>query len=852
MSRTNPCDNCPLADQVTQVVVGSGPRKPHLVDLIFVGEAPGKDEDKKGIPFVGAAGTTVFDPALDEIGIPRRKATVLNVLRCRPPNNKIKHPDAVEALSICPDEFLFPEIARLKPKVVVAMGFTAIKMLTGKSRAVKEMRGTPIKCEIDGHEFIVIPTYHPAGCLPGRNPANRQRMVEDFRMGKRLATGERLIDRKYYTLDTKKKAVKFFRGIKKAKRLVLDVEAQNHDPNADRPNVLKDKILGISFSWKEGRAAYLPLRIRPVMSRKLRDFWKKDQDYILELLRELCESSIPKINQNIKYDAEILWFDYGIQIKNIKMDTLIAAHLRDENQKSHALDAQVDLYLPQFRGFKKMIKGEGEGYRDMAAHPLPVISEYASTDTDTTHRIARLHDRYLSRTVPEYKKLRRHDMLLNDALTKMEIRGAEVDVSLLPQLIKDLEAEEEKLTLQMRREFGRTVNPDSKQEIIDAIREEGVDMELLHEEDFNGNVVTDARGRPKYKTDKNHLEVITDTSRVASLVLSLRTVSKLLSTYATPIYRGQVDGRIHGSYMQARTVTWRLASANPNLQNIPGGGGKKSEAQKYWGKKVKGVFIAKKGYVLLYFDFSQMEVRTLAYDSQDDALAYACDSEDVHLSTAVQVFELDYDDTLRKYLDEVEEVVDLRTAAKSVTFLVIYGGSAEAAAKMYHLPIELMKDFQTKYFEKFKKAAQWIELTQETADENKIVFSMFGRPRRIPYAGEKGLVGRAHRQAVNSPIQGAAAHITNMKIYQIMAALEREGYLKPYDRATRSMLGSMPVLTVHDSVIVEVAEEHLHEVAILVNDIALAPPFADFNVKLKIDMEVGYRWGEFEKYKIAA
>lgn len=830
------CRECPLREHATNLVPGVGGEK---ASIMLVGEAPGREEDEKGRVFVGRAGRDVLRPILKSLGLKTKDVAIYNTLMCRPPDNNIKHKDAAAALSICPDHSLFPAIKKINPLVIVALGNTSYRILTGERKPMKDLRGSTATYSMDGVSIPVIPTYHPASALPGRSPRNRSMIEADLRRAVAMTSmgSKTTKEIKRYTLvDTIEKANKLFDFVGGWDGpIVVDLESQSHDPKSDGPDIRRDKILGVGFSWAPGKAAYLPLRIRPLMSYKIKEYWKDNQQHVLDRLKSYLEDkNLSKDGQNFSYDIKMFWFDLGIRTRGFRFDTMLASHILDENQISHGLDEQVSIFVPESAGHKKIVTQQS-GYKDMAGLDMPDMVEYCCSDCDLTGKLVNIHTSRLEEDPQLMGLMHGYAMPLQRALTRMEIHGAFVDVSAAKRLQSDMRDELRSLELQMRREIGHTVNVDSSGDVIYALQEAGLDITQLEDRDDENNPIRDKKGKTKYTTSREVLEVFADDNPIIPLILDTRAVRKLLGTYVTPIIDKSYDGRIHGNFWVHGTMTGRLSSSDPNLQNIPRGGKDEENVRHVWGKRVKELYVAPKGYDLIQADYSQMEVRTLAYYAKDQALANACDSEDVHLATACAVYGLDFDEAMALYLAEDADVSEKRQLSKNITFLIVYGGSEELAAKRYHVDLQAVKDFKKDYFTKFRGAERFIEVTHSAIDKDKFVRSAFGRIRRIPYAGTRGMAGRAHRQAVNSLIQGTAADICGRSIIRLT------------NRVIGERLSMRPILTVHDSIVFLSPKQDTSENIEIITTEMNKPPLDDFNVPLLVDVEVGDRWGKLHK-----
>lgn len=818
------CDDCPLASIATHPVPGIGQGR---ISVMFVGEAPGEDEDKEGKPFVGRAGKDVFNPMLKQLGLKRDDVWIYNVLRCRPPDNQITSLEGRRALALCPGRFLYPAIAELQPKVIVALGATAGKILSNGNN-LRDMRGRVFTFG----KSLVLVTFHPASVLPNRKPGNYSTMYEDVRRALYLVDNYRPIRERYHVLIERGELDDFFERIFRSRigRLVYDVEAQLM---GDDVNVFKDQILGIGLCWKPGHAVYIPLRHRPPFSYSLLPFWGDYQGRVIKYIRDLLESNVPKGGQNAKYDNKILLNDLRIRVENYVFDTMLASHLIDENRLSHRLNEQVRIYMPDKSGWK----GEVD-YKDMAGMMIQDIGNYCNTDVDVTRRLWDYYADCRFKDMPELEELMHTcSMPLQRVFQDMELIGAPIDMEQLPAVSAGMESKLRELELDMRKQFGRIVNVDSDHDVLRALAEEGVDLSLLQVYLPSGKPELDDKGNPVYTTGRAYLEAIADRSPIASLVLDTRAVYKLHNTYVLPLFRMVENGRVHGNFLVTGTVTGRPASRDPNLLNIPRGGSDKANLRHVWGKRVKGLFCAPRGWQLVQGDYSQMEVFVLAHYSGDQALKNACVTADVHLQTACDMYDLDFNKAYEALKQGDRRVIDKRQVAKSITFAIIYGSSAESIANLFHIELPLVQSFIKQYFRVYAGVKRWIERVHRQIMRDGYVVSVFGRYRRIPYANQRGKQNLAKRQAVNSLIQGTAADIC------IRALIRLHGQLPAYGLKAR------PILTVYDSIIVESPINEVPKVVDLMRREMSMKPLPDFDIPLRVDIEVGQRWSELHTYK---
>jgi len=820
-------------------VLGSGPLKRPVYPVMFVGEAPGAEDVRSGRLFSGEVGKEIVHPLLHHFNLIRSKVWFHSAMVCRPSDNRMNTSAARKALKLCSFKHLIPFIQKHQPSVIIAFGVVVTNLLTGRSNTMREVRGVPERVLIGGCETIIIPTYHPASALHYRNPHNITPIYADVARALDICDrGFKPVKEKYHVLDTLPKVIKFFTWLDEhpsaRKMMSFDVESQVADP--PNVNVFRDKVLGISFSWAEGRAAYIPIRYRPDFTYAIDLFWGDDHDTVVGLIAGvLIDGTIKKGGQNKKYDNKQLLLDLEIDTKGVVFDTMMASHTLDENQLSHSLAEQRRLFVPEKHKWK-----DAAEYDDMAAMPLEDIAYYCNSDADVERRLCLIHNRRLKRYPKLHKMFRGYVMPLQRALQAMELRGAPIDERALKTLSVDLAKEQRRLEIETRQKFGRSVKVDSVQEVLAALYDSGVDLLLLEEKDFDGERVVDSKGQVKYKTDRTHLEVIAKTSDLAQLILDTRAVTKLKSTYVDPIGSRVRDGWIHPSILMHSVVTGRPSSREPNLLNIPRGGKDSSNARHVWGKRVKGLYRAPNGCYVLQADYSQMEIRSFAYFAGDMELVHACTLGDVHLSTACMAWNLNFDESFKLYKAGDAKIAEKRQVAKSAAFLVFYGGSAEAASVLLGVPLDVVKECIGAYFNAFKDANKWIKETHRLVDRKKVVTDAFGWMRRIPYAGQKGRVGEAHRQAVNSIIQGFSARVCLMALIRLEKRFVKEG------------LSARTNLSVYDSIIpMTVPKDELEDTAYVMQDEMVKKPVPDFNVPLRVDFEYGDRWSELEELNLA-
>ena len=404
-------------------------------------------------------------------------------------------------------------------------------------------------------------------------------------------------------------------------------------------------------------------------------------------------------------------------------------------------------------------------------------------------------------------------MPLVPVLASMEQAGVKLDLDYLRGMSKDLARRLGELTTEIHKIVGRPFNIGSTQQLSDALF---VTLGLPTK-----GIRKTKSGH--YSTAADVLERLQGTHPMIDLILEQRELAKLQTTYvdALPQLVNPTTGRVHTSFRQTGTVTGRISSRNPNLQNIP--------IRTEQGRQVRRAFVADEGRLLLGADYSQVELRVLAHISQDPGLLEAFrQGEDIHRTTAAAVNGVSLADV----------TYDMRRVAKTANFAMIYGSSAFGLAQQTGLTPDEAAQFMETYFARFPGVRAYIESTKQQAAERGYVETLLGRRRYFPELAldSKARTGQrraAERMAINAPIQGSAADIIKIAMIRLYQALQ--------DRNLRSRM----ILQVHDELVLEVAQEKVDTVHSLVAEI-MEGAFA-LDAPLKVDVEVGPNWLEMER-----
>ncbi|CUH85184.1 DNA polymerase I [Thalassovita mediterranea] len=567
-------------------------------------------------------------------------------------------------------------------------------------------------------------------------------------------------------------------------------------------------LVGICLSSNAGQACYVPLGHKAGAD----DLFGTDQlaegqmpmDQALAVLKPLLEDeSILKIGQNMKYDAKI-FARYGIEVAPID-DTMLISYALHAGMHGHGMDALSERYLNHTPIPIKTLLGSGKSAITFDRVPIEDAVKYAAEDADITLRLwqklkPQLHQQQVT-TV--YETLERP---LVHVLKDMEMTGIQVDRDVLSRMSNAFAQKMAGYEAELYELAGHEFNVQSPAQVGKILFEE---MEL------EGGKKTKTG---QWSTPADVLEDLAAEHTFARRVLDYRQLQKLKSTY-TDALQDHIypdTGRVHTSYLQSGANTGRMASNDPNLQNIP----VRSEE----GRRIREAFVAGEGKVLLSLDYSQIELRILAEMAGIDALKQAFkDGHDIHAMTASEMFDVPMS----------EMTPEIRRQAKAINFGVIYGISAFGLARNLHIPRGEAQDFITRYFERFPGIRTYMEETKAFAKEHLYVQTLFGRKIHMPEINAKGpRAGFAQRAAINAPIQGTAADVIRRAMIRMPAAI--------------AGLPAKMLLQVHDELIFEVDEAAADQVVERAREVmeGAAAPALHMSVPLVVDAGRGANWAE--------
>ena len=600
------------------------------------------------------------------------------------------------------------------------------------------------------------------------------------------------IVREYDTIQTWAQFDAWFAKIDAAALTAFDTETTALDPMTAR-------LVGLSFSIEPGKAAYLPVAHRgPDMPEQL------PIDEVLARLKPWLESADrKKVGQHLKYDAQVL-ANYGIELNGIEHDTLLESYVL-ESHRTHDMDSLALRHLGVKTIKYEDVAGKGAkqiGFDEVA---LEQAAAYAAEDADITLQLHQALYPQVAREAGLERVYRDIEMPVSLVLRKMERTGVLIDDALLQAQSTEIATRLIELEGQAYELAGGEFNLGSPKQI----------GQIFFEKLQLPVVKKTPSGAPS--TDEEVLQKLAEDYPLPKLLLEHRGLSKLKSTYTDKLPRmvNPATGRVHTNYAQAVAVTGRLASNDPNLQNIP--------VRTAEGRRIREAFIASPGHRIVSADYSQIELRIMAHISGDASLLRAfAQGEDIHRATAAEVFGV----------TPLEVNSDQRRIAKVINFGLIYGMSAFGLASNLGITRDAAKLYIDRYFTRYPGVAQYMEDTRTAAKDKGYVETVFGRRLWLPEinGGNGPRRQAAERAAINAPMQGTAADLIKLS----MIAVD--------DWLTRDRLASRMIMQVHDELVLEVPDDELSLVREKLPEMMCG--VAKLKVPLVAEVGAGANWEE--------
>ena len=616
-------------------------------------------------------------------------------------------------------------------------------------------------------------------------------LIKQFNIEEPITTIRR--DTVYQGILTKKEFEALLDRLSQAEVTAIDTETTSL-------NYMQAEIVGISVAIVSNEAYYIPLMHEYDGVPK-----QLDREYVLQKLKPWLEDKeAKKIGHNLKYDSHI-FANHGIELNGTDFDSMLESYVLNSTATRHNLNAVAKRYLNLDTTSYEDVAGKGAKQIGFNQVSLEDAIHYAAEDADVSFQLHQtLHPKLME--INSLAKLYTDiEVPLLKVLQTIERNGVLIDESMLQKqsdqfaiTLKELESKAYSLA-------GAEFNLNSPKQL----------QEILYDKLSLPILKKTPKGQPS--TAENVLQRLAADFPIVQTILNYRTTAKLKTTYTDklPLMVNQDTGRVHTSYHQAVTATGRLSSSDPNLQNIP--------IRTVEGRRIRQAFIAPKGFQILAADYSQIELRIMAHNSQDPGLLDAFQAGlDIHQATAAEIFAVD--------LQSVS--AEQRRSAKAINFGLIYGMSAFGLTRQLGITRGDAQEYIELYFARYPKVKEYMDAIRNQARESGFVETVFGRRLYLPDIDSRNYQRRqyAERSAINAPMQGTAADI----IKKAMIDLEQ--------RLVAESINAKIIMQVHDELVLEVEDSSVGAVSELVTE-AMGKA-ADLDVALKVDLGVGENWDQ--------
>jgi len=616
--------------------------------------------------------------------------------------------------------------------------------------------------------------------------------TKDKKNGKKL---ERIDTKIYESVINENSLEKWVKILSEQSIISVDTETSSLNP-------MEADLVGVSFSYKPNKSCYIPINHKNIKGLK--------KDLVLKKIKPILEdASIKKVGQNIKFDYMILK-QQGITIKSME-DTMLISYILDAGLNRHNLDTLSEIHLNHKTISYKELVGSGKKKLNFSDIELKKATEYAAEDADVT---LRLYNK-LKKRIDEEKLNKNYELFekpMINLLSEIEFNGIKVDKNYLQILSKKFEKQIKKIEEEIYSLAGKEFNIGSPKQLGELIYNELKIAKLKKTK--KGSLATSAK----------ILEELAYTGhKFPNLILEWRQISKLKNTYSDALqdHINTKTKRVHTSFLLAATNTGRLASSDPNLQNIP--------IKTDDGKEIRKAFVAEKNKILISADYNQIEMRILADIADVKELKKAFkNNEDIHSLTASQVFNVP--------INLVNE--ELRRKAKAINFGIIYGITQYGLAKQISVSNQEALDFINSYFKKFPEIKEYMNTTIKTCRKNGYVSNIFGRRIHLRGINDKNFSVRSfqERAAINAPIQSSAADIIRLAMIKINDLIKEDKKIE-----------AKILLQIHDELIFETPERNRDYVKETIKKAMSSVSSSEhhiFSIPLEVSVNSGYNWDE--------
>lgn len=587
----------------------------------------------------------------------------------------------------------------------------------------------------------------------------------------------------YHLIDTQEKQNELLQNILTKEIFSLDTETTGTDP-------ISAELVGMSFSYAENQAFYVPVPAN-----------REEAQKIVDLFKPVFENEkTVKVGQNIKYDMLVLG-NYGVEVRGPLFDTMIA-HYVLQPELRHGMDYLAEIYLKyETIKIEELIGAKGKNQGNMRDLAPEAVYKYACEDADVTLKLKNKLEKELEEHGVK-QLFEEIEMPLVPVLAYMERNGVRIDTEALKETSKHFTARMHQIEEEVHQMAGVNFNIASPKQVGEVL--------------FDRMKIVEKAKKTKtgqYVTSEEVLESLRGKHEIIGKILEHRGLKKLLGTYidALPLLINPSTGRIHTSFNQTVTATGRLSSSNPNLQNIP--------IRNEDGKEIRKAFIPDDGCEFFSADYSQIELRIMAHLSGDPHMVEAFKNEqDIHAATASKIYKVKLEEVTREQ----------RSNAKTANFGIIYGISVFGLAERLNVDRKEAKELIDGYFENYPHVKEYMDKSIQVAREKGYIETVFKRKRYLPDINSRNAVvrGYAERNAINAPIQGSAADIIKIAMIRIYQRFKKEG------------LQSKMILQVHDELNFSVVPSERGKV----EQIVLSEMEAAYKMKVPLHADCG--WGQ--------
>lgn len=765
--------------------------------ILIVSDFPTRTEVKTGIPsLLQGSNNNKFNKIMSKADINTDDISFASLTRCIPENKEQNNKKTKQFVKKCTSEHLSTFIKKINPEIIIIQGAYGLGhffhggKLDNQRGKLKYWNG-----------YKVIPTYSIKKTpLQKNNKINT--IVSDLKYIKELVYSPNKENLNLKIIKNKKDFDKAIESIKKYDKIGADIETTGVNPYKG------NKLFGIGISVDHFSAYYFPIRQHVIIGSGYEKVWSEKR---VNKLKNIFEGDTKITFHYSNFDIEFLRIQEGWDTYT-HADSLVLAHLLDENKKSYKLEYLTNKNYTDLVGFKEKSKEKLDNVDSFDKIPLNVLAKRCCIDSIATLRLTDKYIKKLKQDKELYRYYKRFRRPLLKTFIDMQETGYKIDLDQINKLEKKFNKELEDLKNKMWDTAETRFNPRSSHDLREILYNKiNYDIPKGHR--------TDKTNAPK--TDNSTLKKIKENQEndFIKYLLRYKKVHKLKSNYVEGFKKHKINNRIHSKFRIAVSATGRSSSQKPNAQNIAGN------------KDIKSIITVDKGYNLIEMDYKQAEARLFAYLCGSDKLSKVCYSSDVYRKIAAM--------STGKDFDNIDPDGNLRNHYKMVVLALLYGmGDKSLAGTIDKTENEATK-LRKEFFNMFPSVPKWKKEIINFLKENGYVKSVYGRKRHLPsiWSSNEQAVASAERQAVNHMVQSPTFDFVSTGLRRVKSAI------KPYNANI--------ILTVHDSILGEVIEEKTEQVLKIMKK-AMEKPVPPINksAHMQVDAEVGKKWGYLKEIKI--